>query len=134
MSPNETEAAAAWDAIESGHGDVAVDPRWAASRGLPPSFLHPLDSTRMVYVVEAYHAIHCLVRVSVLGFSSRLPRRCAHCMKANYRGGVFAESTSQPLHGSALVLARENVAGEYGARRNYDNGAIMGPRSRYALL
>lgn len=61
-SPNETIAAAAWDSIQSGHGDVIVDPEWAAKQGLPPSFEHPFMPGKSVYILEAYHMIHCLVR------------------------------------------------------------------------
>lgn len=61
MSENETEAARAWDEIEAGHGLVAVDPHWAAAAGLPPTVKHPLDSSKVIYVIEAYHEIHCLV-------------------------------------------------------------------------
>lgn len=64
MSENETEAAAAWDSIEAGHGLVAIDPQWAAARDLPPSFQHPLNPSKVIYIVEAYHAIHCLVRLN----------------------------------------------------------------------
>lgn len=58
---SENEASAAWDAIEAGHGEVNIDPEWAAARGLPTSMLHPLDQDKMVYTIAAYHAIHCLV-------------------------------------------------------------------------
>jgi len=60
MSENETEADSAWDAIQAGHGDVAIDPGWAAARGYPPSWPHPKHPDKEVYVIEAYHAIHCL--------------------------------------------------------------------------
>lgn len=60
-SPNETIAAAAWEGIEAGHGDVVVDPEWAARQGLPPSAEHPYMPGKSVYVIEAYHAMHCLV-------------------------------------------------------------------------
>lgn len=63
-SPNETIAAAAWDGIQSGHGDVIVDPDWAAKQGLPPSFEHPFMPGKSVYILEAYHMIHCLVSQS----------------------------------------------------------------------
>jgi hypothetical protein len=61
MSENETTASATWDAIESGHGEVNLDPEWAAARGLPPSMLYPGDPDKMVYSIAAYHAMHCVV-------------------------------------------------------------------------
>ena len=61
MSENETQANEAWDAIEAGHGDVAIEPEYAAERGLPPTILHPRDPSKLLYIIESYHAIHCLV-------------------------------------------------------------------------
>ncbi len=61
MSENEKDAAEAWDAIEAGHGFVAVDPQWAVARDLPRSITHPLDSSKVVYIIAAYHGMHCLV-------------------------------------------------------------------------
>ncbi|KAL2036400.1 hypothetical protein N7G274_010879 [Stereocaulon virgatum] len=60
MAENETEAAQAWSAIEPGHGVVALDPQWAAINGLPATKAHPINSDKVVYIIEAYHAIHCL--------------------------------------------------------------------------
>ena len=61
MSENKTEADEAWDAIEAGHGDVVIDPMYAAERGLPPTILHPRDPSKLLYIIESYRAIHCLV-------------------------------------------------------------------------
>lgn len=61
MSDNETEAEAAWTSIEAGHGLVAVNPLWAAARSLPATIVHPRDPTKVVYIIEAYHTMHCLV-------------------------------------------------------------------------
>ncbi|RDW87843.1 hypothetical protein BP5796_03537 [Coleophoma crateriformis] len=59
-SPNETEAAAAWDTIRVGHGIVALDEQYIAENHLPKSFAHPYHPTKHAYVIEAYHAIHCI--------------------------------------------------------------------------
>lgn len=69
MSDNETVASAAWDAIEAGHGEVNIDPEWAADRGLPTSMRHPGDQDKMVYSIAAYHALHCLVRDDLRPFA-----------------------------------------------------------------
>lgn len=58
---DEEEEDASWKAIEAGHGLVSVTPEWAADRNLPDSLIHPRDPTKRVYVIEAYHSIHCLV-------------------------------------------------------------------------
>ena len=60
-SPNLTEAHEAWGAVEAGHGDVLIDPEYAAERGLPPSIPHPRNPAKLLYIIESYHAIHCIV-------------------------------------------------------------------------
>jgi hypothetical protein len=59
-SASDTIADAAWDSIEAGHGDVLLTPAEAASLGLPPSFPHPFNQGYSVYIIDAYHAMHCL--------------------------------------------------------------------------
>ena len=61
MSEDETEASAAWSAIEAGHGLVNVEPSWAAEKALPETIRSPTDPSQAVYVISAYHEIHCLV-------------------------------------------------------------------------
>ena len=89
MSENETEAAAAWDSIEAGHGLVAIDPQWAAALDLPASFQHPYDSSKVIYVIGAYHAIHCLVRYDQNKMANILTMM-----------NPFEENNSPALHGS----------------------------------
>jgi hypothetical protein len=60
-SENETEASVSWNSIEAGHGEVSIDPDWAATRGFPPSMTHPLNPDKMVCTIAAYQAINCLV-------------------------------------------------------------------------
>lgn len=94
MSENETEAAKAWDNIEAGHGLVAVDPQWAASQDLPHTMGHPKDSSKVVYVIEAYHEIHCLV--------SQQSSFC-HKLRAHILTGIpffGTEVYPRALHGS----------------------------------
>ena len=52
----------AWEAIIPAHGLVAVDRQWAAEQNLPASMNLPSDSSKRVYIIDAYHQIHCLVR------------------------------------------------------------------------
>lgn len=51
----------AWDGIVAGHGVVAIDHKWAADQGLPLSMNLPDDHSKGVYILDAYHQIHCLV-------------------------------------------------------------------------
>lgn len=63
VSQNETQADLAWEAIEAGHGIVAFSNEQATKQGLSISREHPYRPGHMVYGLEAYHAIHCLVRL-----------------------------------------------------------------------
>lgn len=59
---NQTAAAdSAWEAMQPAHGFVAVDPEWAEERQLLPSMKLPSDNSKRVYILEAYHMLHCLV-------------------------------------------------------------------------
>ena len=63
MSENETESGAAWEAIAGGHAMVAVDYAWALTHHLPQTAEHVFSDQpgQVVYGIEAYHAMHCLV-------------------------------------------------------------------------
>ena len=55
-----------WDDIVPAHGIVAVNHKWAAQKGLPISMDLPTDNSKGVYVIDAYHQIHCLVSIESL--------------------------------------------------------------------
>lgn len=65
-SRNNTVADAAWDSIETGVGLVAVEKDWATAQGLPIGWLWPLDRSKAVFAVAAYHPLHCVVSLSTL--------------------------------------------------------------------
>ncbi|KAI9372945.1 hypothetical protein BJX61DRAFT_411850 [Aspergillus egyptiacus] len=50
----------AWEEIIPAFGFVAVDHGWAAEHHLPESMSLPSDRSKGVYIVDAYHQIHCL--------------------------------------------------------------------------
>ncbi|KAF7873930.1 hypothetical protein EAF04_002602 [Stromatinia cepivora] len=58
-SENRSEANAAWKAIRTGHGVVAIDKQWAADRNLVNSVTWPDHPEQSLYVIEAYHVLHC---------------------------------------------------------------------------
>ena len=60
---NDTELDSLWDAILPSHGVIAVDREWAAKRSWPDSMQWPSDERKSVYLLEAYHQIHCIVRL-----------------------------------------------------------------------
>jgi uncharacterized secreted protein with C-terminal beta-propeller domain len=54
----------AWNGIIPDHGIVALDRTWAEERGLMRSMYLPSNPQKVIYVLEAYHQLHCLVSVS----------------------------------------------------------------------
>jgi len=67
---NETKVDELWDAILPSHGFVAMDRQWAAEHHWPESMRLPNDSTKGVYLLEAYHQMHCIVSLSLTLSSS----------------------------------------------------------------
>jgi hypothetical protein len=61
-SLNETEASEAWNSILTGHGIMAFEPEYALQKNLPDTMELPGSGGKKIYVIEAYHAMHCLVR------------------------------------------------------------------------
>ncbi|KAF2162477.1 hypothetical protein M409DRAFT_27102 [Zasmidium cellare ATCC 36951] len=57
---NFTETDALWDDINPAHGFIAVDREWATAQHWPKSMHLPSDSTKNVYLLEAYHLMHCI--------------------------------------------------------------------------
>lgn len=50
-----------WRAINPAHGFVAIDKDIAQAEGLTRAMSLPSDDTKAVYLLEAYHQVHCLV-------------------------------------------------------------------------
>jgi hypothetical protein len=61
ISSDEEEASKAWESILPGHGVIAVEPEYAKSKDLPETIVLPDSDGKLTYVIEAYHAIHCIV-------------------------------------------------------------------------
>ena len=54
-----------WDVILPSHGFVAMDRDWAKENGWPESMYLPSDKSKGVYLLEAYHHMHCLVSIRI---------------------------------------------------------------------
>lgn len=57
---NDTEVDVLWDAILPSHGFVAMDTEWAKAKQWPESMRLPSDQSKSVYLLEAYHQLHCV--------------------------------------------------------------------------
>jgi hypothetical protein len=49
-----------WNSIVWTHGLIAVDQEWAKSQNWPETMARPNNGSQAVYLLEAYHEIHCL--------------------------------------------------------------------------
>ncbi|CAD6442783.1 4ef172a3-944c-4a1c-aa14-aae148dba021 [Sclerotinia trifoliorum] len=52
-----------WDAINHDSGIVAVTKLWALKQGLPLGSRFPWDTNKTIYLVNAYHALHCVKNI-----------------------------------------------------------------------
>ena len=61
---NQTLANELWDALgaEIDSGFIAVPDDWSSSKGLSPAQRFPWDTSKGIYLVNANHNLHCLVR------------------------------------------------------------------------
>ena len=50
-----------WESIVDFPGVVALDGDFVKEKHLPPSYPFPWDDSKGVYIVAAYHSLHCLV-------------------------------------------------------------------------
>ncbi|ORY18125.1 hypothetical protein BCR34DRAFT_621516 [Clohesyomyces aquaticus] len=57
---NFTETDQLWDDINPAHGFIAMDRKWAKSQHWPDSMHLPSDDSKNVYLLEAYHLLHCV--------------------------------------------------------------------------
>ena len=57
----DSNSTALWDAILPSHGLVAVNREWSRERNWPDSMHLPSDDSKNIYLLEAYHQLHCVV-------------------------------------------------------------------------
>ena len=80
---NKTPRQELWDDIEIAPGLVALENEFVESKHLPRAQGFPWDSNKSVYVLQAYHNLHCLVSITHR-FPSN-PRSCADTIRLSAR-------------------------------------------------
>lgn len=67
---NDTDQEALWDATDYDKGNIALSDTYARSKGLPRAQRFPWDSSKGLYLINAYHALHCVraVRNSIVEY------------------------------------------------------------------
>ena len=71
------------------HGFVAIDRQEAVDRRLPVSMYLPSDETKGVYLLEAYHQLHCLVCVDSIEIKRRDAEIPAEIDSLEFLGSCF---------------------------------------------
>lgn len=61
---HKTKTDQAWESINFDAGMVAIGDDEAESLGLPMSQRFPWDESKGIYLINAYHNLHCLVGAS----------------------------------------------------------------------
>ncbi|CAK3814415.1 Hypothetical predicted protein [Lecanosticta acicola] len=103
-SGDRNQSDALWNGINPAHGFVAIDREQAASKGWPESMYLPSDHSKGVYLLEAYHQLHCLkiVRQTFREAVQRLPytydpHHAEHCFDA-LRQSTVCNADNTPLY------------------------------------
>ncbi|ORX99417.1 hypothetical protein BCR34DRAFT_576623 [Clohesyomyces aquaticus] len=64
LDDNMTVSDAYWSSLfPEGDGVVALPQSWVAAKNLPPSIRSPDDQTQSVYIMAAFHQLHCLTHI-----------------------------------------------------------------------
>uniref|UniRef100_A0A093V894 Cyclochlorotine biosynthesis protein O n=1 Tax=Talaromyces marneffei PM1 TaxID=1077442 RepID=A0A093V894_TALMA len=113
-----------WESIVWTHGLIAVDQEWAKSQNWPETMARPNNGSQAVYLLEAYHEVHCLrVMRQMLKESLESPttlsehqaRHIDHCFDSLLQV-VMCNADSTPLYtwgttkvgdGQILIVAWE---------------------------
>ncbi|PWY87088.1 hypothetical protein BO94DRAFT_466059 [Aspergillus sclerotioniger CBS 115572] len=129
MNSNRTEEDGLWEAIQPAHGFVAIDRTWAQDHGWPDSMYLPSDGSKGVYLLEAYHYLHCLriLRKTFLEaiegnpFTHPPGAHMKHCFDA-LRQYIICNADSTPLYSFGDFTAGDGQVHEckdWGQLRDY---------------
>ena len=58
---NETQQDELWENTNYDAGNIALDDVYAKEMGLPRAQRFPWDSSKGIYLINAYHNLHCVV-------------------------------------------------------------------------
>jgi hypothetical protein len=72
--PNRTISDAAWESIDTSPNTISLDKEYTRKHNLSDSIPFPWDPSRGLYIIKAFHHMHCLVCAS-LPFMQPRPRK-----------------------------------------------------------
>lgn len=142
-NPNLTESGPLWDAINFDIGMVALWYTWTDFKDLPRAQVFPWDHDQGLYVINGYHALHCLVILSRFQASwnwnadktqknvHRAIRECefgleqslslmhiTHCLDA-LRGDIICQADHMPRY-TTITKSSESAVGQLRQCRDWN--------------
>jgi hypothetical protein len=124
---NLTAAGALWDAINFDVGFVALDKDWSAANELMEAQPFPWDETKGLYVLNGFHALHCLKNIhrAVREYEQGKPQSLSlmhitHCLDS-LRGDILCQADDTPRY-TTITKSPESAVGQL--RRCRDWGAL----------
>ncbi|KAF5873482.1 uncharacterized protein Bfra_004943 [Botrytis fragariae] len=101
---NETDQEFLWDETSYDRGQIALADDYAKEMGLPRAQRFPWDQSKGIYLINAYHNIHCVktIRTSVVEFHNNTPQsspylHVIHCLNV-LRDEVMCNADDTPRY------------------------------------
>ncbi|KKY37956.1 hypothetical protein UCDDA912_g02043 [Diaporthe ampelina] len=124
---NLTAAGELWDGISFDVGFVALDNDWTAAHGLIQAQPFPWDKSKGLYVLNGFHALHCLKNIhrAVREYELGLPQsltlmHITHCLDS-LRGDILCQADDTPRY-TTITKSPESAVGQL--RQCRDWGAL----------
>ncbi|OKL58690.1 hypothetical protein UA08_06305 [Talaromyces atroroseus] len=108
---NQTAQDEFWDAIHWSHGMITRDKKWAESQNWPDTMDLPSDHSKGVWLLEAYHEIHCLqilrevTKTGLGGQPSTIEKHVGHCLNTILQV-IICHADSTPLRVTGMAVER----------------------------
>ncbi|CRG85576.1 hypothetical protein PISL3812_02623 [Talaromyces islandicus] len=130
-SKNQSQQDELWNSIVWTYGMIGVDHEWSKSQHWPDTMSLPQDKTKAVYLLQAYHEIHCLgvlrrlMSQSLAGVdfseSEHTHAHIAHCFDSLLQSTICrADSTPLYTFGGTIVgSGQQHECRDWNALRDY---------------
>ncbi|KAJ8064633.1 hypothetical protein OCU04_006959 [Sclerotinia nivalis] len=90
-SRSEIERSILWESLDTSTGEISLDTKWAKAQGLPDSQEFFWNKNRSIYLINAYHSVHCL-------------RKVRRWVTISYHNGTQLDSYPHLIHCMDLLL------------------------------
>lgn len=115
-----------WNSLSIDDGIVAIDNDWAEERNLGKGQPFPWDDSKSLYLITAFHSLHCAVNVGQLLYELHhgLPptietSHALHCLD-HWRTDAMCEADDYPLPTGLSQYMKPGPRGQARTCRNWD--------------